>query len=123
LEDGQVIRVPGQGQAMPNGARGDAAVTVRIRKHPRYRMEGRDLHADLPVSLRDAVLGAKLPVETLGGRVAITVPTWSSSDRVLRVKGRGMPLKDGGKGDLYVHVRVMLPEGGDAELEKLLGAR
>ena len=85
--------------------------------------EGRDLHADLPVSLADAVIGAKVPVETLGGRVAVTVPPWSSSDRVLRIKGRGMPLKTGGKGDLYVHVRIMLPEGGDPDLEALLRKR
>ncbi len=123
LEDGQEIRLKGEGALMPNGARGDAVVKVRFRRHTRYTVEGRDLHADLPVSLRDAVLGAKLPVETLGGRVAITVPAWSSSDRVLRIRGRGLPTKTGEKADLYVHVRVMLPEGGDSDLEALLKKR
>lgn len=123
VEDGTTVRMPGHGAALPNGARTDAVVKLRIRKHPRYTMEGRDLHADLPVSLADAVIGAKAPVETLGGRVAVTVPPWSSSDRVLRIKGRGMPLKAGGKGDLYVHVRIMLPEGGDPDLEALLRNR
>ncbi len=123
VEDGTLIRMPGQGMPLPNGQRQDAVVKVRLRAHGKYRLEGRDLHEDLPVSLRDAVLGAKTPVATLGGRVAVTVPAWSSSDKVLRIKGRGMPLKEGGHGDLYVHVRIMLPEGGDAELEKLMRQR
>jgi DnaJ-class molecular chaperone len=123
LEDGQEIRIKGEGQLLPTGQRGDAVVKVRFRRHPRYTLDGRDLHADLPVSLLDAVLGAKLPVDTLGGRVAITVPAWSSSDRVLRIKGRGLPTKTGEKADLYVHVRVMLPESGDPELEALIRKR
>lgn len=123
LEDGQEMRLQGEGALLPTGGRGDAVVKVRFRKHPRYTLDGRDLRVDLPVSLRDAVLGAKVPVDTLGGRVAVTVPPWSSSDRVLRIKGRGLPTKTGDKADLYVHVRVMLPEGGDAELEALMRKR
>ena len=123
VEDGQEIRIKGEGVLLPTGGRGDAVVKIRLRRHPRYTLDGRDLHADLPVSLRDAVLGTKAPVETLGGRVAVTVPPWSSSDRVLRIKGRGLPTKTGDKADLYVHVRVMLPEGGDRELEALMKKR
>jgi DnaJ-class molecular chaperone len=78
------------------------------------------LHSDLPVELRDAVLGAKVAAETPSGKVAVAIPPWSSSDKVLRLKGRGLPDKAGGHGDLYVHVRVMLPEKGDAELEALM---
>jgi DnaJ-class molecular chaperone len=119
VEDGQTIRLKGQGEPGLGGA-GDALVKVRFRRHPRYRVEGRDLHVDLPVPLKDAVLGAKLAVETPTGRVAVNVPAWSSSDKVLRLKGRGLPEKTGGHGDLYAHVRVMLPEGGDPELESLM---
>lgn len=119
LEDGQVIRLKGQGEAGPAG-RGDALVKVRFARHPLYRPEGRDLHIDLPVPLREAVLGEKVAVETPTGRVGVTVPAWSSSDKVLRLKGKGLPLKAGGRGDLYVHVRVMLPASPDPELEKLL---
>lgn len=122
VEDGQTIRLKGQGELGPAGA-GDALVKVRFRKHPRYRVEGRDLHADLPVPLHDAVLGAKLAVETPTGKIAVKVPAWSSSDKVLRLKGRGLPEKIGGHADLYVHVRVMLPEGGDPELEALMKKR
>ena len=119
VEDGQTIRLKGQGEQGPGGA-GDALVKIHFRRHPRYRVEGRDLHVDLPVPLKDAVHGAKLAVETPTGRVAVKVPAWSSSDKVLRLKGRGLPEKTGGHGDLYAHVRLMLPEGGDPELESLL---
>ena len=119
VEDGQTIRLKGQGEQGPGGS-GDALVKIRFRSHPRYRVEGRDLHADLPVPLKDAVLGAKLAVETPTGKVAVNVPAGSSSDKVLRLKGRGLPEKTGGHGNLYAHVRVMLPEGGDPELEALM---
>ncbi|TIV83772.1 MAG: J domain-containing protein, partial [Mesorhizobium sp.] len=119
VEDGQTIRLKGQGEQGP-GQPGDALVKIHIRRHPRYRIEGRDLHVDLPVDLADAVLGAKVAVETPTGKLAVNVPAWSSSDKVLRLKGRGLPEKAGGHGDLYAHVRLMLPEGGDAELETLM---
>ncbi|EJF75304.1 J domain-containing protein [Bartonella alsatica] len=121
IEDGQTIRLKGQGEEMPfGGPAGDALVTIQIQKHPRLRMEGRALHLDLPVSLKHAVLGAKEEIETLEGRVVLTIPAWSSSDRVLRLKGKGLRLKNGTRDDLYVHVRIMLPEGGDAALEQFL---
>jgi DnaJ-class molecular chaperone len=119
VEDGQTIRLKGQGEQTPFGERGDALVKIRFKPHPRYHIEGRNLHVDLPVSLRDAVLGAKVAVDTPTGRVAVTVPPWSSSDRRLRLRGRGLPLKTGGNGDLFAHVRIMLPEGGDPALEAL----
>lgn len=122
VEDGQTIRLKGQGEQGP-GQPGDALVKIHIRRHPRYRIEGRDLHVDLPVDLADAVLGAKVAVETPTGKLAVNVPAWSSSDKVLRLKGRGLPEKAGGHGDLYAHVRLMLPEGGDAELEALMRGR
>lgn len=120
VEDGQVIRLKGQGEPGPAGP-GDALVKIVFRRHPRYRLEGRDLHADLPVLLKDAVLGEKVAVETPTGRIAVTVPAWSSSDKTLRLRGRGLPLKSGGHGDLYVHVRIMLDQ--DADLEALMRRR
>lgn len=120
VEDGQTIRLKGQGQPSPfGGPAGDALVTIRFRPDSKYRIEGRDLHMDLPVSLADAVRGAKVPVETLTGRLAVSIPAWSSSDKRLRLKGRGLPLKGGGHGDLYVQVRIMLPDDQRAELEAL----
>ncbi|ENN93345.1 DnaJ C-terminal domain-containing protein [Bartonella bovis] len=120
VEDGQTIRLKGQGEEVAHGQAGDALVTIRIQKHPRLRVEGRALHLDLPISLKHAVLGVKEEVDTLEGRVVLTIPPWSSSDRVLRLKGKGLRLKSGERDDLYVHVRIMLPEGGDAALEQFL---
>ena len=119
VEDGQTIRLKGQGE-QGFGEPGDALVKIHFRRHPLYRVEGRDLHADLQVPLADAMLGAKVAVETPTGKVAVNVPAWSSSDKVLRLKGRGLPQKAGGHGDLYAHVRVMLPEHRDPDLEALM---
>ncbi|MBE7184874.1 MAG: J domain-containing protein [Methylobacterium mesophilicum] len=119
VEDGQTIRLKGQGEEGPGGA-GDALVQLRIRPHPRFRLEGRDVHVDVPVPLKDAVLGGKVSVETPTGRLAVSVPAWSNSDKVLRLKGKGLPVRTGGHADLYAHLRIMLPEGGDAALEQFL---
>jgi DnaJ-class molecular chaperone len=120
VEEGQTIRLKGQGEAGPGGA-GDALVKLKFRSDPRLRLEGRDIHADVPVPLREAVLGGKVPVDTPFGRLALNVPAWSSSDRVLRLKGKGMPVKTGGNADFYAHLRVMLPDGEEREaLESLL---
>ena len=74
----------------------------------------------MPVSLKDAVLGTKAPVRTLSGKIAVAVPAWSSSDKVLRLRGKGLLKKDGSHGDLLVHVRIMLPDVPDLALEVLL---
>ncbi len=120
VQDGQVIRLQGQGQASPTGGKaGDALVTVRFVPHPLFKAEGADLRLDLPISLDEAVLGAKIPVPTLSGKVQVTIPPHSSSGRTLRLKGKGLP-KAGGHGDLLVTPRIVLPEGADGELEALM---
>lgn len=123
VEDGQVIRLKGQGHPSPAGqAAGDALVKLRFKRHPRFRVDGRDLHTHLSAKLEDAVLGAKLPFETLSGKVAVTVPPWSNSGKTFRLKGRGLPKKDGSSGDLLVELRIELPTD-DADLEVLMKKR
>jgi DnaJ-class molecular chaperone len=120
VADGQVIRLVGQGQAsLSGGAPGDALVTVRFVPHPLFKPEGADLRLDLPVSLDEAVLGAKIPVPTLSGKVQVTIPPHSSSGRVLRLKGKGLP-KSSGHGDLLVNPRIVLPDGADGDLDSLM---
>ncbi|NWM05807.1 J domain-containing protein, partial [Klebsiella quasipneumoniae] len=92
----QTIRLKGQGEAIPGGTPGDALVTIRFKPHPKFKVEDHDLHLDLPVSLRDAALGSRQEVETLNGRVAVKIAPWTSSDRVLRLKGKGLPKKPDG---------------------------
>lgn len=120
VTDGQVIRLQGQGEAPRSGGpAGDALVTIRLVPHPLFKPEGADLRLDLPVSLDEAVLGAKIAVPTLSGKVQVTVPPHSSSGRVLRLKGKGLP-SPRGIGDLLVTPRIVLPDGADAELEALM---
>ena len=118
LADGQTIRLKGQGLAGPGGA-GDALITVTIAPHPTFKRDGADLRMDLPVTLYEAVLGAKVRVPTLDGAVELAIPPSTSSGRTFRIKGKGMPSRDGA-GDLYATVRIALPEGGDSELEELM---
>jgi DnaJ-class molecular chaperone len=120
VADGQVIRLQAQGLPSPSGGPpGDALVTVRFVPHPLFKAEGADPRLDLPVSLDEAVLGAKIAVPTLSGKVQITIPPNSSSGRVLRLKGKGLP-KATGAGDLLVTPRIVLPEGASADLEALM---
>jgi DnaJ-class molecular chaperone len=119
-EDGKVLRLKGQGGPAPHGPAGDALVTVTVRPHPRFSMKGRDVHLDLPISLPEAIQGAKVTVPTIDGPVRISVPAGSNSGRSLRLKGRGVAGPDGGRGDQYVRLVVMLPDRLDPELADYL---
>jgi DnaJ-class molecular chaperone len=122
VEDGKPIRLRGQGQpGVRNGPAGDAIVTVRYAPHPLYKVEGRDLRLDLPIALYEAVLGAKVRVPTLSGAVEITVPPGTSSGRVMRLRGKGLPGPgDAPAGDLLVALRIALPSGEDDALSELM---
>ena len=119
LNDGQTIRLKGQGLAGPGGRAGDLLIAVSIAPHPLFSREGADLRFELPITLYEAVLGAKVRVPTLDGAVELAIPAGTNSGRTFRLKGKGFSAKDGA-GDLLATVRIMLPEGGDAELEVLM---
>lgn len=117
LEDGQSLRLKGQGEKGPGGT-GDVYVDVSVKPHPVFERRGADIHVEAPISLKEAVLGGKITVPTIGGDVSVTVPKNSSSGAVLRLRGRGIArAKSASPGDQYVKVRIVLPEGGDPELE------
>jgi DnaJ-class molecular chaperone len=113
VEDGAKIRLAGQGQEGPGG-RGDAIVTIEITNHPFYAREGKNIRLTLPVTLKEAVLGAKVKVPTPEGPVMLTIPKGSSSGKVLRLKGRGFTAKDGSRGDQMIQLAVDLPAGDEA---------
>jgi len=121
-EDGQRLRLRGQGMpGRAGGAPGDAFVEVHVEPHPYMRREGLDIHLDLPVTLQEAVLGAKVKVPTIDGTVSATVPPGSNSGTVLRLKGRGVMARKGGRrGDQYVKLRVTLPDRFDDALAEFL---
>lgn len=121
MEDGKQIRLKGQGHPSPfGGEAGDALVTVKIAKHAYLRVDGRDLRLDLPLTLYEAVLGAKVNVPTLDGMVELNVPAGSNGGRTLRLRGKGLPNAQGGAGDLLVTLRIMLPDEPDADLVSLM---
>ena len=118
VEDGTRIRLAGQGQPGPGG-NGDAIVTIAIKPHRFFRREGENIRLDLPVTLDEAVLGAKVRVPTVDGPVMVSVPKGSSSGKVLRLKGKGFTGKGAVRGDQLVTLMVEVPEG-DAELAAFL---
>ena len=108
IREGQHIRLSGQGSAgMGEGKAGDLYLEVEFRPHPLYRVEGRDLYLDLPVTPWEAALGATVKVPTLGGIVELKIPEGSTSGRKLRLKGRGIPGDP--PGDCYVILAIALP--------------
>jgi DnaJ-class molecular chaperone len=123
LKDGQQIRLKGQGgPGASGGPNGDILISVSVAPHPFFTREGDNLRLDLPVTLQEAVLGAKVPVPTLTGTVELTVPPNSNSGSTLRLKGKGIPGRgttSGGEpaGDLYVKLVVTLPEKSDTDLK------
>lgn len=120
LKDGQTIRLRGQGAPGDRGgATGDLLITVGVAPHPYLSRDGDDIRMDLPITLKEAVEGAKVEVPTLSGHVALTVPPNSNTGGVLRLKGKGVQAP-GHAGDLYVRLLVTLPEHGDTELESFV---
>ena len=115
LDEGTRIRLSGKGEDGRAGP-GDAIVTIQIAPHPFYTRDQNDIRLNLPVSLKEAVLGAKVKAPTPDGPVMLTIPKGTSSGRVLRLKGRGFTDKAGKRGDQLVTIVVDLPSG-DAELE------
>jgi DnaJ-class molecular chaperone len=122
VEDGKAIRLRGQGQpGARNGPAGDAIVTVRYAPHPFFKVEGRDLRLDFPITLYEAVLGAKVRLPTLDGAVEMSIPPGANGGRVLRLRGKGLPpAGDLGQGDLLATLRIALPLGEHADLRELM---
>jgi DnaJ-class molecular chaperone len=118
LADGQQIRLKGQGYPGA-GAPGDALISINIAPHPYLKPDGNNLRVEVPVTLYEAVLGAKVRVPTLDGAVELAIPPGTNAGRVFRLKGKGLPAK-GGHGDLYAAVRIVLPDDKDSELEQLM---
>ena len=108
--DGQRIRLAGEGgQGRGDGAPGDLYLIVRIKPDSRFRLDGRDVIASLPVSPWEAVLGATVAVPTPGGEAKVKIPPGSSTGRRLRLRGEGMPNPRGKPGDLFAEIKIMVP--------------
>jgi len=109
VEDGTTMRLKGKGQAGPGG-NGDGIVVIDIQSHPFFYREGDDVRVELPITLDEAVNGAKVKVPTVDGPVMMTIGAGSSSGKVLRMKGKGFTRKGGKRGDQLVTLEIQLPE-------------
>ncbi len=115
--DGQVLRLRGKGGkgAVP-GQNGDALIEIKVKSHPFFKRDGDDIRVDIPVSIREAVLGGKIKVPTPGGYLSVTLKPHTNTGTTLRLKGKGAPKTGGGQGDLLATVKIVLPEQPDPEL-------
>ena len=121
VETGSKIRLRDRGQPSPNGGpSGDLILLIKVSDHPCFRRNGRNLELNLPVSVGEAVLGAKIDIPTPSGTVALSIPANSSSGRRLRLKGQGVKQRDGSAGDLFVVLQIEVPKEADEESQKLI---
>ncbi len=118
VEDGTQMRLAGKGEPGPGGA-GDAIVVIHIQPHPWFKRDGDNLRLDLPITLDEAVRGAKVKVPTAEGAVMLTVAPGTSSGKTLRLKDKGMTRKDGTRGDQLITIEVQLPDAGSEDAAEL----
>ncbi len=118
VEDGTHMRLKGKGEQGPGGA-GDGLVTIAIEPHAFFRREGHDVRLELPITLDEAVNGAKVKVPTVDGAVMLTVSPGSGSGKVLRLKGKGFSMKNGQRGDQLVTLEIELPDAGTDDMSEL----
>jgi len=119
--DGQVLRLKGKGRPGYNGGEpGDALIEIVVRPHPQFTRKDDDIHLELPISLAEAVLGGKVKAPTPSGAVMLSVPKGANTGTTLRLRGKGVPKANGGHGDQYVTLKVVLPDKPDSELEEFI---
>ena len=118
--DGQTLRLKGLGQDGFNGGpKGDVLITINVDKHPYFSLDGLNVLLELPISMKEAVLGAKVTIPTISGKVAVSIPPYSSSGEKLRLKGKGIKNKSG-QGDQIISLKIVSPKTKNAALEKAL---
>jgi molecular chaperone DnaJ len=122
VDSGTQIRVRGEGDAGPfGGPRGDLIVATRVMEHPFFRRKGDAVHCEIPISVWEALRGARIRIPTPAGEAVVVIPPGLGDGRVVRLRGHGMPkLADDGRGDLYVTITVAVPDGIDAHTAELV---
>ena len=120
VKEGQQIRLKGQGRPSKSGGpNGDALIEVNIKKHPYFTLKDYSIHMDLPITLEEAVLGGKITVPTISGKIALTIPKNSNSGKKMRLKNKGVQDKKSKRtGDQVVRLMIMIPENLNSVLEK-----
>ncbi|MDQ2658339.1 MAG: HSP40/DnaJ peptide-binding protein, partial [Bacteroidota bacterium] len=120
--EGLTLRAKGKGQKSPSGKAGDLHLNIHLQPHPRYERRGDDLHIEASIDVFTALLGGKKEIDTLSGKINITLKEGTQNGKIVRIKGKGMPLygKAGQHGDLYIKLVVKLPEHLTAHQKQLL---
>ena len=121
-QNGQTLRLKGLGDVGYNGGEnGDVLITLNVAPHPYFTADGLNILLELPITMKEAVLGAKITIPTISGKVAVTIPPYSTSGEKLRLKGKGMKTKTA-QGDEIVTLKIVAPKTKNAELEKVLSS-
>jgi len=121
IQDNEMIKMPGLGEAMPDGINGDLYVRVYVKRHPVFKREGYNLTMDLDIKISEAILGSEREINTLDGKIKIKIPAGIDSGEILRVKGKGIPKNNRGeRGDLMIRVFVRTPKKVSSTAKKLI---
>ena len=122
IENGEMIRMSGLGEASTSGVAGDLYIKIHVKPHPLFRREGADLVMDLPVKLSDALLGGQYAVKLLDDKViTVEIPEGTSSGEILRIKGKGVPIRSGRRpGDLLIKIVLKIPTRLSKEARKII---
>ena len=120
IRDGEMIRMTSMGEAVSKGTTGDLYIKINIAAHPIFKREGNDLVMNLNLRLTDALLGIKYPIQTLDGEIEVTIPEGVTINEILRVKGKGVPVSKGKRGDLLIKLNIKLPTKLSNQSRKLI---
>ena len=120
IDDGEMIRLSGAGEAVSSGTAGDLYIKVHVKRHPVFKKEGADLTTDLSLKLSSALLGEEYTLQTLDGEIKVKIPEGVSHGEVLRVKGKGVPYEKNHRGDLLIRLQIKLPTKLSKEGRKLV---
>jgi molecular chaperone DnaJ len=121
IDNGEMIRMPRQGEAVKGGTPGDLYIKVHVKSHPVFKREGQNLVMDLPIKLTDALLGTTVTIQTLEGKtLEVKIPMMKRAEELLRVRGQGIPGNSGTKGDLIIRLETALPQKLSSKAKKAL---
>lgn len=122
VKDGSRVRVAGKGRSgFAGGQRGDLYIVTKIKPHPYFKRENDDILLDCPITITEAVMGAKVQIPTIDGKTLLSIPAGTQSGQKLRLKGKGIPhIKDRGRGDQYVIIKIIAPKDIDQKSKNLL---
>ncbi|MEK7575199.1 MAG: molecular chaperone DnaJ, partial [Patescibacteria group bacterium] len=120
IDDGEMIRLTGMGEAVVSGTSGDLYIKVHVKRHPVFKKEGSDLTTDVSLKLSSALLGEEYSLQTLDGEIKVKIPEGVTHGEILRVKGKGVPIEKGRRGDLLIHLSVKLPHKLSRDARKLV---